>query len=87
MEWIKTYWGLVVGIVAFVAWLVRLEAKIIMQNKIFEIYKLSFEEHRNEEKIKMEKLEKTIEKIFDLMRDIQSTLDEFRGWKNSLKKD
>ncbi len=89
MEIVLKWWPLIVTGAAIIAWLIRLEAKVVMGNKIFELHKQNCAErikHDYEESGKFsDRIEKSIASLFDLLRDVKGSVDEIRGWKDSVR--
>lgn len=89
MDVILKWWPLILTGAAILAWLIRLEAKVVMGNKIFELHKQNCAErvtHDYEESDKFAaRIERSIGSLFDLLRDVKGSVDEIRGWKDSIR--
>lgn len=90
MNTIIEWWPIIIATVAAIAWLIRLEAKIVMGNKILELHKQNCVERHTTERMNdvenLKKIDDSISKLFDLIRTVQSGIDEIRGWKNGIQK-
>jgi hypothetical protein len=87
MEWIKDWWSIVVSIIIFIIWLVRLEMKQKSLCKEFNSHKETCKLLKEQEEKLMDKtferIEKSIDKIFDLVSDVQKIVSRLEEWKDA----
>jgi len=68
-EWISHWWSLLLGAIAFIAWLVRLEAKGLQNER--EIKRLW-----NQRKEDLEAAREDRQRIHDILAEIQSDIKQ-----------
>lgn len=88
MEWIEKWWPMIIAVIGFIVWLIRLEAKVNSNNNMYEQHRVVCKEDKTQERIiddkNLSRIEGAIDKLYDLLRGTQSTLDQIMGWKDSI---
>lgn len=89
MEWIERWWPMIITIIGFIVWLIRLESKVNSNYNMYEQHRVVCKDDKTQERIiddkNISRIEGAIDKLYDLLRSTQSTLDQIMGWKDSIK--
>lgn len=90
MTFILQWWPVILTVAGVMIWFIRLENRIALRNQAFKMHKAACEErHRIEKEHDTESIRivrESIENIFAILRDVQGTVNEIKGWKNGVMK-
>ena len=82
MDMLLKYWPIIAlmgsAIVSSIIWNVRLAGKVNMNCKVFNLFK------ENSEK-RDEKIDKAIDELFNILRDVQAVVNKIDGWQKGIR--
>jgi hypothetical protein len=89
-SWLPLIFSITLAAVGFIVWLIRLEGRIMKTNTVIDMHRHSCVKKHEEEHARdtenLQAVRHSIDKLFDLVRTVQTGVDEIRGWKNGLPK-
>jgi hypothetical protein len=90
MNILTNYWPIIVAIIGFIIWIIRLESKMNTNNTLFENHqKVCIDRHKLENDLATknnEDMKKAIDSLFDITREFGNCLHELKGYLDGLPK-
>jgi archaellum component FlaC len=87
---LQEWWPIITAIVLYVIWIIRLENKIVVTNKVLESHQKSCIERHKVENDQAQKnnedMKKAINSLFEITRDLSNCIHEFKGVIDGIKK-